>query len=319
MSTELAVRTPMSLAPRSINEAKDFAQLVSNSTMLQPALRGKPADVFAILLTGMELGLGPMQALRSISIIQGRPTPNAELLVALAKQNPQCIYFRLVESSVDKAVYQTHRQGSPEPESLTYTMDDAKRAGLTGKDNWRGNPAAMLRARASAALARAVYPDSVLGLLAREEVGEEPVGGEALDVEYDASPVDLPPDEPAGPVEPPPTMPFDASTARTVEFPVVDENNDEREAMLKAERAEKEANAKELHDAVNRVYPGDKSKALRKDVYKRFGLAAANPIKQYLGLPLDRQNMILEDAKEWCARVMSDLPVDFGSTKKEGE
>src|SRR5690606_17440997 len=42
-------------------------------------------------------------------------------------------------------------------------------AGLTGRQNWKAHPAAMLRARASAALARAVYPDVAMGIYDPDE------------------------------------------------------------------------------------------------------------------------------------------------------
>ena len=49
-------------------------------------------------------------------------------------------------------------------------------------DNWKKYPAAMLRARASSALADAVYPDLTLGIGASEVVGDS---GE----ESDAAPI----------------------------------------------------------------------------------------------------------------------------------
>jgi hypothetical protein len=287
MSNALAI-----IKPRSVQEAAEFSRLVAESAMLQPALRNRPADVFAIVLTGMEVGLGPMQALRSISIIQGKPSMDAALLVGLAKSNPKCKYFRLVESTNEKATYETLREGSPEPESITFTLDDARKLGLASKDNWQKQPATMLRARASAALARAVYQDSVLGLLAREEVGQEP-----LEAEYEEV-------EPAKQPEPERLDP--SAVSRFVDFPVDD--NSEREQMLKAEEAERKQNADDLHDMVNAVYPGDKNKALRKDKYAMFGLSQANPIKQFLGYSLERQRAVLKDVERWHAMATSDIP-----------
>jgi hypothetical protein len=45
-----------------------------------------------------------------------------------------------------RAIYETKRVGST-PVKISFTIEQAKQAGLTGKDNWRNYPAAMLRAR----------------------------------------------------------------------------------------------------------------------------------------------------------------------------
>jgi hypothetical protein len=57
----------------------------------------------------------------------------------------------------------------PEPTRLTFSMDDAKRAGLAGRGPWQKYPQAMLRARCAMALARAHYPDAVMGALEEGE------------------------------------------------------------------------------------------------------------------------------------------------------
>src|SRR5690606_14566168 len=84
-------------------------------------------------------------------------------------KHPACKYFRLVESTDERATYETLREGEPEPTRITWTIQQAAKAGLTGRQNWKAHPAAMLRARASAALARAVYPDVAMGIYDPDE------------------------------------------------------------------------------------------------------------------------------------------------------
>lgn len=161
------------LTPNTIDQADMLATRLSKSAIIPAPLRGKPADVLVILMTGSELGLSPMQALRGISVIEGKPVLDAALIVALiVKRRDICRYFRLVESTDTSATYETHREGAPEPVRLTYTIEQAQKAKLTGKDNWQKHPADMLRWRCSAKLGRAVYADLVLGLYTPDE-GDE--------------------------------------------------------------------------------------------------------------------------------------------------
>ncbi len=154
-------------------ERAKSAQTVAALAVKSGLYKGSPESLAILILLGVELGLTPLQALRMIYVVEGRPTMSADGLVALCKSRPAvCAYFRLVETSAERATYETLRHGEPSPSSLTYTIEDAQRAGLAGKGPWRAHPAAMLRARCAAALARAVYPDLVAGIYEPGEVQE---------------------------------------------------------------------------------------------------------------------------------------------------
>jgi hypothetical protein len=157
--------------PRSMAEVKDLAKIAIASGLAPKDVRSAEA-AFVIIATGMELGLSPMQALRGIHVINGKPILSSDLIVALVKRHPLCAYFSLIESTAERATYTTHRNGEPTETSLTWTLEDARRADLAGKGTWKHHPTAMLRARCSAALARAVYPDLLLGIYEEGE-GEE--------------------------------------------------------------------------------------------------------------------------------------------------
>lgn len=161
--------------PHSIDEGYNLAKLLVASGLMPRGVQ-RPEAAFAIIAAGRELGLTAMQSLRSIHIIEGKPTLSADLIAALCKSRSDvCQYFRLVESTERAATYETQRRGEPEPTRMTWTWEDAQRAGVTAKDNWRKYPAAMLRARCITALARAVYPDLAMGVYDPDEVVAEPV------------------------------------------------------------------------------------------------------------------------------------------------
>lgn len=181
--------------PRSIDEGYDLAKLLVASGLLGRNVT-RPEQAFTIIATGRELGLTAMQSLRSIHIIEGKPTLSADLMAALCKSRPDvCVYFRLVESTPERATYETQRKGEPSLTRMTWTIQQAKDAGVTGKDNWRKYPDAMLRARCIAALARAVYPDLAMGIYDPDEVADIPAAPAAPPQRYEVVP------PPAAPVD----------------------------------------------------------------------------------------------------------------------
>lgn len=166
----------VAIVPRSLSEAQSMSVEICKAALLPEHLRGKPADALAIIMTGAELGLPPMQALRGFDNIKGKVAPKAELLGALVMRRADvCVYLQCTETSATKAVYETHRKGNPKPTTMSFTMEQATRAGVANGDNWRKYPEAMLRARALSAICRAVYPDVILGLGSVEELEGETV------------------------------------------------------------------------------------------------------------------------------------------------
>lgn len=135
-----------------------------------------PEQALMLAMTGKDLGLSYTQALRAFHVVQGKPVLSADGMVAAVLASGKAEYFRTVEKTTERVTVETKRRGDPAPTSYTYTMSDAKAAGLTGKDNWKSHPAAMLAARAKSALARDVYPDVLLGMYDPDEIdGAAPV------------------------------------------------------------------------------------------------------------------------------------------------
>lgn len=178
--------TTRTFEPGSLEEAYRLAKVLVASHLLPRGVQ-TPEAAFAIIATGRELGLTAMQSLRTIHVIEGKPTLSADLICALVKQRTDvCKFFRLVETTDRIATYETHRIGEPTATRMSFTIEEAKVAGVTGKDNWRKYPAAMLRARAITALARAVYPDLATGIYDPDELDRTPVqGGPAEVVQID--------------------------------------------------------------------------------------------------------------------------------------
>lgn len=162
MTTDLAI----------IPQLQSFATSIQQAQLLPGHLRGKPADLLLIAMTGAELGLSPMQAIRSIHVIEGKPTLSADLMAALVmSRSDVCEYLRPVELTDKIATYETRRKGWPAPIRLSFSWEDAQRAKLTGKDNWTKYPGPMLKARCLSGIVRAAYPDLMMGIYDPDELG----------------------------------------------------------------------------------------------------------------------------------------------------
>ena len=152
-------------------DALQFAEVIASTQFVPPGLRGKPDAILAAIMYGAELGLGPMQALSKIAVIDGRPSLSAEAQRGLIRAAGHRIWT--VELTNTRCILAGQRQGDDRSEEVSWTMDDAKRAGLSGKSNWRAYPRQMLLARATADLARLLFSDVLGGFPATEDLLEE--------------------------------------------------------------------------------------------------------------------------------------------------
>src|SRR6185295_12230242 len=109
--------------------------MFSKSSLLPPDLRGKEADVFVSIMAGQELGLPPMAALRGVHVVKGKPVLSADTMVGIVLGSGLAEYFSCIKEDAMECAYETKRRGSPHPQRCTWSLDDAKRAGLHG-DNW---------------------------------------------------------------------------------------------------------------------------------------------------------------------------------------
>lgn len=169
-------KRPIPFLPATIDEAWRIATMLSDADIVPDDLRGKPNNVIVILMTGHELGLSPMQSLRQVYVVKGKPYIAAQLKLALVKNSPECLYFRCVATDAKRAVFETERRGEGKT-TLEFTVEQALRAGLLpGKadSNWAKYPDVMLRWRAASQLADLVYSDVVGGIGTHDEKDELP-------------------------------------------------------------------------------------------------------------------------------------------------
>lgn len=160
--TEIVKATPQAAAQHDYEMMWKLSQRVSNTPFVPSALRGKPEAVLACILYGSELGIGPMQSLNSIHVIEGRTAMSPELMRAMVARHGHRI--DVIENSTTACEVKGIRADTGSTATVRWTMEDAKLAGLAGKNNWKTYPRAMLLARATSELCRIVFPDIIAGL-----------------------------------------------------------------------------------------------------------------------------------------------------------
>lgn len=158
MSTDLTLSDQMSYAQAVTHQPERGA----GQSLLPAAYRGNPANVLIAVGLGQALGISPAQALYDIYVVNGRPSPSANLMAALARRAGHKLR---IKGDATRCTATLIRADDPdEPFEATWTMEQARAAGLTGKDTWKSYPAAMLRARAVAEVVRMGASESVLGM-----------------------------------------------------------------------------------------------------------------------------------------------------------
>ena len=172
-----AVTTRNSLVPTTLSEAMQFSDVLSKSIMVPREYQGKPANVLVAIQWGMELGLAPMQALQNIAVINGKPSIYGDALLAMVRADHRC---RGVKEYLDGEtavclITRSHNAGEVEEIERKFSVDDAKRAGLWGKQGpWKQYPQRMLQMRARSLAIRDGFPDVIKGLISVEEAQDMP-------------------------------------------------------------------------------------------------------------------------------------------------
>lgn len=134
--------------------------------------RGDEDGATAAILKGAEVGLTPVTALGAFDNIQGTPAPKAITLRALVQSHGHDL--EITEETDERATARYRRGGRGEWLSTTFTIADAARMNLVGKDNWKKQPGAMLVARVTAKAARLVAADVILGIgYSAEEIRDQ--------------------------------------------------------------------------------------------------------------------------------------------------
>ena len=164
------------LSPQTFEQALTFSKYLADSDLVPKDFKGKPANCLIAMQWGMELGLKPLQALQNLAVINGRPALWGDAVLAIVRSSPLCEYVNESDDG-ETATCRVKRKGEPE-QVRTFSMDDARKAGLTGKQGpWTSYPRRMRQMRARAFALRDVFPDVLRGMPVAEELMDTTASG----------------------------------------------------------------------------------------------------------------------------------------------
>lgn len=143
-----------------VRDVSRLAAQIADTPFVPDGLRGNPAAVTAAILTGREMGLGPMTSLAHIHVIKGKPGKSAEIMRAMVQAAGHEI--RDVESNDTRCVLEGRRHGEEQWTRVVFTADQAKKARI----DLGGYPEDKLYARATTRLCRRKFADTVGGIAA---------------------------------------------------------------------------------------------------------------------------------------------------------
>jgi hypothetical protein len=143
--TDIEQYKPQAAAPIQWEQELKGAAYLVKSGLVPRDIKSAESALF-VILAGRDMGLSPVQALRGIKPIQGKLELSADLQLGLYHRSGGKSQW--VTLTANEATLKLQAPWSIEPHLSTFTIEDAKKAGLLSNATWGKYPKAMLRSRA---------------------------------------------------------------------------------------------------------------------------------------------------------------------------
>lgn len=136
----------------------------------------KPGEILMVLMKGRDMGLSPIESLEGLYLVNGRPTLSADARNRMIRKHGHRV--EIVEWTSKVCRLRGIRKGETKGEEVSYGIEEAALAGLTGKDNWKKHAKEMLFARCISLLQRVHFPDVLTSVVydpdEAEQIPQEP-------------------------------------------------------------------------------------------------------------------------------------------------
>jgi hypothetical protein len=126
------------------------------------------SQAFTLMMLAQAKGIHPIQALERYHVIQNRPAMKADAMFADFQAAGGTVRWVERTNTAWEGIF-THPVQAPNGESIRFTIEDAKRAGLLDNKMWTKYPSNMLKARVISNGIRLILPGIVAGIYTPEE------------------------------------------------------------------------------------------------------------------------------------------------------
>jgi len=147
------------------------------------------AEAFARVVAGGQLGLKPIQALNGIAMINGHPTLHSDTIPCVVMASGLVVGMKYKfdgEGENLSCTFYIKRKGIEEWQEWTYSIEDAKQAGVMNNPVWKNHTRKMLFNRARTWCMRNTFPDVIGNIYSDDEI---------KDIEYEEKPHENPLDQ----------------------------------------------------------------------------------------------------------------------------
>lgn len=147
-----------------INQTMEWCNAMAQGDLLPQQYRNKPANIMFAAEYADAIGVSRIHVLTSIAVVNGRPSPSADLMASMARTAGHRLRVTVNGMSATAVLI---RKDDPDFEfSSTWDEARAKRAKLWGKAGpWSQYPEAMLRSRAISEVIRLGCPEVMAGAI----------------------------------------------------------------------------------------------------------------------------------------------------------
>lgn len=149
--------------PAQLMERIELCKFLAEADLLPRALAKRPANVLLLMHKAMALRIPLSVAIEHLHVIDGKVGHSAELLRALIHRHGHTLRW---PTKTDKEVIGelTLRHDPNNPRRERFSLADATRMKLTGKDNWQKDPESMMVARCTTRLVSRHCPEVAVAL-----------------------------------------------------------------------------------------------------------------------------------------------------------